>query len=108
MKLIIVFPVGIAVLAILFLTAQIYKGDNMDNYMKKIWTVIASCAVIFTVLFISMMVYGIFFDKKDEAYTKYSKNHIRLHTEQDEQVDKVIELLKEIKRNTDFIGNTGK
>ena len=36
MKLIIVFPVGIAVLAILFLTAQIYKGDNMDNYMKKI------------------------------------------------------------------------
>ena len=35
---------------------------------------------------------------------KNGKDHIQLHTEQDEQMDKVIELLEEIKRNTDIIG----
>ena len=35
---------------------------------------------------------------------KNGKNHIQLHTEQDEKMDKVIELLEGIKRNTDIIG----
>mgnify|MGYP000554227292 FL=1 len=49
-----------------------------------------------------------FFEKENEEYAKYSRNHIRLQTEQDEQMDKVIKLLEEIKRNTDFIGRTKK
>jgi len=32
------------------------------------------------------------------------KDHIQLHTEQDEKMDKVIELLEGIKRNTHIIG----
>ena len=49
-----------------------------------------------------------FFEKENEEYAKYSRNHIRLHTEQGEQLDKIIKLLKGIKRNTDFIGRTEK
>ena len=59
-------------------------------------------------MFVSLITYSIFFEKENEEYAKYSRNHIRLHTEQGEQMDKIIKLLKEIKRNTDFIGRTEK
>ena len=59
-------------------------------------------------MFISLIVYIIFIEKENEKYAKYSHNHIMLHAEQDEQMDRVIELLIEIKRNTDFIGKNSK
>ena len=55
-----------------------------------------------------MMVYNIFIDKDDEAYAKYSNNNIWLITEYDEKMESMIELLEEIKRNSDFIGKVGK
>lgn len=80
----------------------------MDSFMKKIWIIIAGSTVIFTIMFVSLITYSMFFEKENEEYAKYSRNHIRLQTEQDEQMDKVIKLLEEIKRNTDFIGRTKK
>ena len=59
-------------------------------------------------MFVSLLTYSMFFEKENEEYAKYSRNHIRLHTEQGEQMDKIIKLLKGIKRNTDFIGRTEK
>ena len=80
----------------------------MDSFMKKIWTIITGCVVIFTIMFVSLKAYSISFEEVNEEYAKYSRNHIWLHTEQNEQMDKVIKLLEEIKRNTDFIGRTEK
>ena len=62
----------------------------------------------FTILFVSIIVYGVLCDKEDALYAKYNNNHIRIHTEQDEQMDKVIELLDEIKKNTNIVGRSGK
>ena len=64
--------------------------------------------LIITVLQTSMMVYNIFIEKDDEAYAKYSKNNIWLIIEYDEKMESMIELLEDIKRNTDFIGKAGK
>ena len=52
--LIIILPLGIAVFTLLCLTEQIFRGNNMDTYMKKIWTVISGRTVIFNVLFVSI------------------------------------------------------
>ena len=51
---------------------------------------------------------NIFFEKYDEAYAKYSKNNIWLITEYDKKKESMIELLEDIKRNTDFIGKASK
>jgi hypothetical protein len=45
-----------------------------------------------------------FFEDEGKIYDKYSYNHIRLHKDQDRQMEKVIELLDDIKTNTDYIG----
>ena len=109
MKLIIfILPIGITLIAMLYSYSRFNKGAEMDSFMKKIWIIIAGCTVIFTIMFVSLITYSMFFEKENEEYAKYSRNHIRLQTEQDEQMDKVIKLLEEIKRNTDFIGRTKK
>ena len=103
MKLIILIVPGL-VLVGMMMYFQSNGGKELDSYMKKIWTTIAGCATVFTLLMVFIIIKSMFFEDEGKIYDKYSYNHIRLHKEQDRQMEKVIELLDDIKTNTDYIG----
>ena len=106
MKLIILIVPGL-VLVGMMMYFQSNGGKELDSYMKKIWTTIAGCATVFTLLMVFIIIKIMFFEHNEE-HDKYRKTHYQLHTEQDEQIDRAIELLKEIKKNTNSFGRTNK
>ena len=70
------------------------------NTINKVNTV----ATVFTLLMVFIIIKSVFFEDEGKIYDKYSYNHIRLHKDQDRQMEKVIELLDDIKTNTDYRG----
>ena len=58
-------------------------GKELDSYMKKIWTTIAGCATVFTLLMVFIIIKSMFFEDEGKIYDNYSYNHIRLHKDQD-------------------------
>jgi len=67
------------------------------TYIEKVWTVIAFCIFTGWAFIMSAATYGIFFKGRgSENYLDlYRKEHIRLHTEQNEKIGELVDLLKE-------------
>ena len=66
------------------------------TYIEKVWTVIAFCIFTGWAFIMSAMTYGMLSERGSENYLDtYRKEHIRLHSEQNEKIGELVDLLKE-------------